>query len=302
MKTARLLLQIKEQVPLSKKTSYKIGGNSRYFAEPKNINEINEAVIWAKDNSQKIFILGKGSNILVDDSGWDGLTIDLSGLNYIKWKGAMVTCGGGTLLHTLVSQSVEKGLHGIEVLAGIPGSIGGGIVMNAGAFGGNISDYLLKVTLIDMDTMEVFCKEKEDMCFGYRTSILKQNPWIVAEAKFEFIKDDSISSQKIKMIYNDVVKKRKDKQPLNQPNCGSVFKRPENNYAGTLIEECGLKGYSIGGASVSEKHANFIVNKNNATAEDVKSVIRHVQNVILKEKGIKLEREVIFIGDVEKKL
>lgn len=289
-------MQIKEQVPLSKKTSYRIGGHSKYFIQPININETIEAVYWANKHSHEIFILGKGSNILVDDKGWDGLTIDLSGINYLLWSGRGVKCGAGALLHTLVSQSVDNGFHGLECLAGIPGSIGGGIVMNAGAFGGNISDYLQDVTLLNIENCEVFNKTKEEMEFGYRTSILKTVPWIVIEATFLFPESTLSSSEKVKKIYTDILKKRKSKQPLDLPNCGSVFKRPENNYAGTLIEKCGLKGFSIGGASVSMKHANFIVNRGNATAKDVKSVIQHVKDVVFNKTGIELEQEVIFVS------
>lgn len=289
-------MQIKEQVPLSQKTSYRIGGKSKYLIEPQNIDEVQDAIKWAHNRSLKIFILGRGSNILIDDSGWNGLTIDLSGINFQNWNDNSVVCGCGGLLHALVTQSVDKGFHGFEALAGIPGSIGGAIVMNAGAFGANVSDCLIDVTLINIDSLEIFTKTKSEMEFGYRSSILKKESWIAVEAKFQFPRMNS-NKEKVKDIYNEILAKRKVKQPLNLPNCGSVFKRPENNYAGTLIEECGLKGFSIGGAAVSEKHANFIVNRDNATAEDVKNVIEHVQRTVLEKKGILLEREVIFVGD-----
>lgn len=200
-------MQIKEQVPLSKKTSYKIGGKSKYLVEPQNINEIQEAISWALNNSIEIFILGKGSNILVCDSGWDGLTIDLSEINYLKWNDNNVTCGCGGLLHTLISQSVDKGFHGFEALAGIPGSIGGAIVMNAGAFGANVSDCLVDVTLINMNNLEIFTKNKSEMEFGYRTSILKKESWIAVEARFKFPQSQNTDSEKVKNIYNEILKK-----------------------------------------------------------------------------------------------
>lgn len=290
-------MQIKEQVLLSKKTTYKIGGKSNFFVEPTNLDEIKEVIIWANDNSQNIFILGKGSNVLISDAGWEGITISLAKLDYVNWNDNHIVCGAGLLLHNLVIQTVERGLHGIEALAGIPGTVGGGIVMNAGAFGGNISDCLVEVKMIDMKNQNIFTYKKEEMEFGYRTSILKRKNWIVVEAAFDFKKVNE--SDKVREVFQDILKKRTKKQPLNLPNCGSVFKRPENNYAGTLIEKCGLKGFTVGGASVSDKHANFIVNKNHATARDVKNVIEYVQKVVYEKTGIMLEREVIYIGDNE---
>lgn len=292
----RILLQIKENVLLSEKTSYRIGGKTRYFIDPKNIQEVIEALKWAKDKSIPIFVLGKGSNILVGDYGWSGLTLGLSELKDIQWNENSAICGAGALLHTLVTQSVDKGFHGIEVLAGIPGSIGGGVVMNAGAFGGNISDYLEDVTVIDLETFHTFKVKKEEMDFGYRTSKAKELPWLIVEACFKFVNDKKNSPDKVKQIYSDIIKKRNIKQPLNLPNCGSVFKRPPNNFAGTLIEECGLKGFTIGGAQISEKHANFIVNRNNASAADIKRIIDHVIKVVFEKKQIKLDPEVIFVG------
>lgn len=291
------LLQIKEHVSLSGKTSYKIGGKTRYLIEPKDTKEIIDALKWAQGKSLPVFVLGKGSNILVGDSGWDGLTLLISEIKDIQWKDNSVVCGAGALLHTLVTQSVDKGFHGVEVLAGIPGTIGGGVIMNAGAFGGNISDYLEEVTVVDLETLNIFKMNKEDMEFGYRTSIAKRKPWLIIEVSFKFVKDKNISSDKVKHLYSDIVKKRKTKQPLDLPNCGSVFKRPLNNYAGTLIEECELKGFTIGGAQISEKHANFIVNKGNASADDVKRIIDHVIKVVFEKKQIKLDPEVIFIGN-----
>lgn len=288
---------IEEKVSLARKTSYKIGGSSRYYTLPQNVDELKESISWANDENLEIFILGKGSNVLVSDKGWPGITIDISELKSISWEGNNVNCGAGALLHNLVMQSVERGYHGMEALAGIPGSIGGGIVMNAGAFGANISDVFVDATILNYKTCEITTLKKDEFQFGYRTSILKREPLIVIEALFNF--SSNCDKKKVRELFTEILEKRKGKQPLELPNCGSVFKRPEGNYAGTLIESCGLKGFRVGGATVSNKHANFIVNENSASAEDVKKVIEHVQETVLKEKNISLETEVIFIGDFE---
>ena len=293
-------LQIEEGVKIANRTSYKIGGVADYFSKPKNTDELKEVVAWAKRENVEIFTLGRGTNILLSDSGFSGLIIDTSNINFIRWNENEVVTGTGQLLHTLVMDLVNNGFCGFENLAGIPGSVGGGVIMNAGAFGTEISENIISVSALNLDTLKTELFLSENLEFGYRTSFFKNKNYIITEIKFRFKKSEDIDTTQKKVA--DILKRRKVKQPINLPNCGSVFKRPKGNYAGTLIEECGLKGFRVGGAMVSEKHANFIVNIDNATANDVRAVVVAVQKKVYLKRGIKLDPELIFVGNYKEEL
>jgi UDP-N-acetylmuramate dehydrogenase len=287
-------------VPLSGKTTFKIGGPARYYCAPGSPEEIGEAYAWARSSTVPVFILGKGSNLLVSDRGWDGLVIDMSEQwAGIQWNGECADCRSGALLHTLVRESVERELAGLEKLAGIPGSIGGAVVMNAGAFGQSISDCLAMVRSLSLPDGAIKTLQSSDINASYRSSIFKTSEAIILSAAFRFSKDSAATARK---HFDEVLAKRKDRHPLDLPNCGSVFKNPPETTAGKIIEQCGLKGVSRGAAQVSIKHANFIVNRGGATAADVRALIVHVQKTVHEKTGTLLEPEVVFVGEFEEPL
>lgn len=286
-----------ENVPLHDKTTYRIGGRARYYAAPRS----NEAIIalcdWAKELELPLLVLGKGSNLLISDHGWPGLVLHLCGedeMSLLQWDGCSVTAPGGISLNTLVKSVADHGFSGSEELAGIPGTVGGGVIMNAGAFSQCIADTLSMVTCYLQQYGTVRSIAASDLKFGYRTSILKGTGNIVLSAQFTF--ETMGAPDELHARRHEILERRKTKQPLDYPNCGSVFKRPPGNYAGTLIEMCGCKGLRIGGAEVSEKHANFIINTAQASAEEVRELIATIQQRVFDECGILLEPEVVFAG------
>lgn len=287
------MIQIEKHIALKNRSSFRIGGSAHYYIRVHTVDEIKEAYAWAQEHNQPVFILGRGSNILISDSGWQGLVIDMSDFTSIQWEEVTVVCHSGASLHSLVKQSVDRGLGGMEELAGIPGSVGGALVMNAGAFQQTVAECLISVSGIYDDGSEWYLNRNE-IDFGYRKSSLKRENTLILKATFTFNKQDK---ERVQSVYEAILKKRSQKQPLDLPNCGSVFKRPAGNYAGVLIEECGLKGYCRGGAMVSPKHANFIVNSDHASAQDVRELIVHIQKEVYDKKGILLELEVLFVGD-----
>lgn len=287
---------IEQNIPLKDKTSFRIGGPARFYTRVNTEKEIGEVVSWANENNKPVFILGKGSNILISGNGWPGLTLDISEYSAISWDGSFASCQSGASLHTLVKEAVDRGLCGIEQLAGIPGSVGGALIMNAGAFKQAVSDCLMSVKGIDCSNYKMWELEKNEIDFGYRTSSFKEMDTILLGANFHFEEGDR---DNLKSVYRDILQRRNEKQPLDKPNCGSVFKNPEGNYAAALIEKCGLKGHHIGGAMVSEKHANFIVNVSDASASDVRKLIAFIQEKVFREQGILLEPEVVFVGEFD---
>ena len=284
---------IKENILLKDYTSYKTGGNALFFADCISDGDVYNALKFACDNNLKYEVIGGGSNLLVSDKGFNGLIICTKNLNrYIINTGKnILKCGSGIVLADLVLYACNHGLAGMEALAGIPGSTGGACKMNAGAYNQEIKDTLLNVTFMNKDG-SISTLENEKVGFWYRKSQALKDK-IVLKAEFLY---NSKSSEELLNIRKETLDKRKEKQPLHKPSCGSVFKRPEGNYAGTLIEKCGLKGYSIGGAIVSPKHANFILNENNATSSDIYNLINHVIKEVHKQTGITLEPEVRLIG------
>ena len=279
--------------PMSAHTTFKIGGAADILITVNNIDELQTALKAAEASDVPVMILGNGSNLLVSDDGIEGAVITLDGeFKEITVDGDVITSGAGAKLSRLCTVALEHGLSGLEFAYGIPGSVGGAMYMNAGAYGGEMKDVALSVTALtpDGDIREV---PAEELALGYRTSIFKANGDIILFSKYKLHTGDKAA---IKSRMDDVMERRKSKQPLEFPSAGSVFKRPEGAYAGTLIEQCGLKGRTVGGAQVSEKHAGFIINIGGATCDDVMDLVKLVQDTVKSETGYYLEREIIRTG------
>jgi UDP-N-acetylmuramate dehydrogenase len=288
-------MQIINDFPLAAKTTIKIGGLARYYTEPLSVDDISLAFKWARDHGQHVFILGKGSNVLISDKGWNGLVINTaSGCDRISWKENRAECECGVLLHDLVKMSVAKGLYGIESLGWIPGTVGGAVVMNAGAFGQTIGEVVDFAEYITINTNEKVRLTSDQLGFGYRTSIFQSQPWMITNIGIK-LSQGSIDS--LKKAFGEVFERRKAHQPLDTHNCGSIFKNPAGQRAGALIEQCGLKGFQKNGVMISEKHANFIINAGSATAEDFRSMVQHIQRAVFEKAGFLLEPEVVFVGN-----
>ena len=285
-------IKFKENEPMKNHTSFKIGGGCDYFVMPENTEQLKMVIAKAKELKLPVFVLGKGSNLLVSDNGIDGVVVSMMGLNEIAVNGDEITAGAGVSVANLCTTALNNCLSGLEFAYGIPGSVGGGLYMNCGAYGGQFSDVVVRAEYLSLDG-EVITIDSKDMLLGYRTSIFKQNAGIVLSATFKLNKGES---GKIKADMEDYMERRLTKQPLEYPSAGSVFKRPTGYFAGALIEQNNLKGFSIGGAQVSEKHAGFIINYENATASDVRALIKEIQSVVKKADGVDLEPEIIFVG------
>jgi UDP-N-acetylmuramate dehydrogenase len=291
-------MEFLKNISLKDKSTFRIGGKALYYAEPQSQSDIITAIDFAQQKQLPIFVLGKGSNVLISDSGWPGLVINLSSsFCKITWNNDCVQAESGALLNTLINQVIDNSFSGMEELAGIPGTVGGAVIMNAGAFNTTLSDTLQSVCFYDCLQNQIVECNAADMELGYRTSRLKGKDAIVLSALFNFSK--RCPKETLLSIRQEILQKRKLKQPLEYPNCGSVFKRPPGGFAGTLIEKCGLKGFRVGDVEVSTKHANFIVNRGEGTAADVRKLIKYIQVAVFDSFGIILEPEVIFIGDYD---
>jgi UDP-N-acetylmuramate dehydrogenase len=291
---------IRESVPLASHTSYKIGGPARYFALPETLQDVYEAISFCKERAISCCVLGKGTNVLVSDAGYTGLIISTENLRGMSFTDEYAEVRSGVLLNTFIGSAVTHGFGGLEKLSGIPGSVGGGIIMNAGAFGSTISDYLHSVQWIDLTSQTFFDTPAADLSFSYRSSSLKKPAVMVFSARFHLPRKNRAGMEQ---EMAETLARRKTKQPLEYPSCGSVFKRPPGNYAGALIEQAGLKGASAGGALVSPQHGNFIVNKTRtASAQDVFSLINRCRKDVYYSSGIELELEVLFLGDFKTRL
>ncbi len=287
-------LLIRENVMMAPYISFKVGGPARFFCEPGSPAEFSEALVWAKQKNLQVFILGKGTNLVFSDLGYDGLIIYTGkSFNQITWEENRVRAQAGALLHTVVTQSVGRGLAGIQHLAGIPGTVGGGTYINAGAFGQELKEVIVSVTSTTMDG-RMLERSNAECGFAYRHSRFFDFGEIILETVLE-LKSGERESLQAEM--HETLRKRKDKQPLHLPNAGSMFKRPPGLFAGVLIEQAGLKGLRLGGAMISEKHANFTVNAGGATAQDIYDLSEDVIHRVRKNSGTTLEREVIFIGE-----
>ncbi|MEO7427716.1 MAG: UDP-N-acetylmuramate dehydrogenase [Fibrobacteria bacterium] len=287
-------IAIRENVPLAQFISFKVGGPARYFTEPATVAEFSEAMAWAGQKGLATFILGKGTNLVFSDQGYPGLVI-YTGKSFhaISWEGERVRAQAGALLHTVVTQAVGKGMAGIQHLAGIPGTMGGGTYINAGAFGQDLKEVIVSVLSSTRDGKLVE-RSNAECGFAYRHSNFFQWDEIILETVLQLRAGDA---EAMRAEMRETLRKRKEKQPLQLPNAGSMFKRPPGQYAGTLIEQAGLKGLRIGGAMISEKHANFTVNAGGATAQDIHDLSSEVIRLVRENSGTTLEREVIFIGE-----
>ena len=288
--------QIQENINLKNYTTIKVGGISNYFAEPSNIEEFINLLKWAKSKNYQCLILGAGSNTLIKNINIKKLTICTRNMNKVKIepKTGLIYAQSGVLLPKLSTLLAQNHFTGGEWKIGIPGTVGGAIYMNAGVGKYSISDNLKSVKVIDPDTLNTFVLSKNEINFEYRFSSFQLSPLIILEAKFYFWKKGN--KEKILEKTKSIIYERKKQQPYHLPSCGSVFKNPISDYAGRLIEESGLKGVSIGGAEISTMHANFIVNKNSASSEDVFSLIILIQKKVLQKTGILLHPEVRMIG------
>jgi UDP-N-acetylmuramate dehydrogenase len=287
---------VKENEPLSSHTTIKIGGPADLFIEPSTIENLEKAMKVIREAGVKWTAIGRGSNLLVSDKGIEGVVIKLgAGLDHVEVVENTVTVGAGTSIVALAMTLSRKGLSGLEFASGIPGSVGGAVYMNAGAHGSDISKILEKAYILFEDgTMEWLTVEQ--MKFSYRTSVLqKERPGIVLEAVFN-LQNGEIDT--IKGVIKKNKDYRKDTQPWSSPCAGSIFRNPLPNYAGQLVEKAGLKGYSIGGAQISEMHGNFIVNTGNATAGDVLALIDYVKKQIWDLYSIRMETEIEIIGKI----
>ncbi|MBU0672870.1 MAG: UDP-N-acetylmuramate dehydrogenase [Candidatus Margulisbacteria bacterium] len=282
-------MKFQRNEPLKKHTSLRIGGLADYFFQPKNIEELAEALELARKNKLPVAVLGGGTNLLVLEQGFRGLVIKLGrGLNTVTIEGSKIRVGAGVLLPNLIVTLAKKGVGGLEFLAGVPGSVGGAVVMNAGAWGKEIGQYVAEVRVLDHAGQEKVLK-KSKLKLGYRSSLFQNSNWILTEVLL------NLRRKKPKLIKERLLyylTKRRASQPLGIPNCGSVFKNPKNDYAGRLIEAAGCKGLRIGDAQVSVKHANFIVNLGEANAKDVIKIMTRVQKAVKERFKILLEPEV----------
>ncbi len=277
--------------PMKKHSGYGLGGSAKYYIVTDNLYTIKEIISLCACNGEKLKIIGNGSNILVSDVGFNGVILNTSGLKDIEFLQDKIRVSSGVQLSKLIRFSMEKGLSGLEPLTGIPATVGGAIVMNAGAFGHTISDYLVSVEVLTDGKIVVY--NKEDCGFRYRKSNFYNKNQFVISATFQLEKGDKSLIQSNIENYKEL---RKNMHPTGR-SCGSVFKNPKTTYAGALIECAGLKGFSVGGATVSNKHANFIVVDDNAKAQDVYSLIQSIKNTIKNVYRIELNEEIEFIGD-----
>ncbi len=278
--------------PMSRHTTFKIGGNADLFVKIKNVDELKNVIKLAKMYNTPYFILGKGSNLLVSDDGIAGIVISLDGLDDIKINDYTIVCGAGVSLRSVCLAAQKEALTGLEFAYGIPGTVGGALYMNAGAYGGEMSQVVVSASAIDANGNAVELS-LADMQLGYRTSVFKNANLIITSVTIRLSNGDA---QEIKATMDDIFARRRDKQPLEFPSAGSTFKRPEGYFAGALIEKNNLKGVSVGAAEVSVKHAGFVINKGNATCCDVLTLIKKIQDTVKIADGVELEPEVIFVG------
>ena len=283
-----------ENESMAKHTTFHVGGNADMYVSVKSVRELSSLIKLARETDTPFLVIGNGSNILVKDKGIRGLVIEIGGgMSAYELKGNRIDAEAGILLSRLASLALNNSLTGMEEISGIPGTLGGGIYMNAGAYGGELKNIVKTVTYIDE-----YGEEKTvtaDECeFGYRKSIFTNGGKYIVSAVIELSEGDRTEISE-KMA--DYAKRRREKQPLSLPSAGSTFKRPEGYFAGALIQESGLKGYKSGGAMISDLHAGFVVNYDNATSQDILDVIKHTQETVLDKFGVMLETEVKIIGE-----
>ncbi|MEG1003001.1 UDP-N-acetylmuramate dehydrogenase [Clostridium sp.] len=285
--------QIEVNAKMSEHIYFKVGGPVDLLLIPETKEQVVKTLKICKENEVPYFIIGNGSNLLVKDGGIRGVVIKLTELKNIKVEDDRVIADTGVLLKDASKAALENDLTGLEFACGIPGSIGGAVFMNAGAYNGEIADVIESAEVLTEDG-EIITYSKEELQLGYRTSRVMTEKAIVLSATFKLPNGEH---EKIKARVDDLTYKRESKQPLEYPSAGSTFKRPEGYFAGKLIQDAGLKGYSVGGAAVSNKHSGFVINKGGATAQDILDVIHHVQDEVKSQFGVELHTEVRIIGE-----
>lgn len=279
--------------PLSSHTTFRIGGPADYFLLPETADEVKGILEICKEEKLPYFILGNGSNLLVSDEGYRGVIIQLyRNFNGIKTEGNCIRACAGALLSGIAAAARNESLTGFEFAGGIPGTLGGAVVMNAGAYGGEMKDVLKEVTVMNGDG-EILTLPVEELAMGYRTSVVKTAGYLVLEAVISLEKGEQ---EAIRERMRELTEQRTSKQPLEYPSAGSTFKRPEGYFAGKLIMDAGLRGYTVGGAQVSEKHCGFVINRGGATAGDVCRLMEDVSAIVKEKFGVTLEPEVKFLG------
>lgn len=285
-------LKLEQNVMLKKYTTFKVGGPADIFITPRTEQALKSLTRIINESEQSYFVLGKGSNIIVGDKGYDGVIIYTGQLDKIKVDNNTIVAQSGATLKDIAEIAQDHSLTGMEFASGIPGSLGGAVFMNAGAYGGEMNDIIQKVSAVDQKGQKKVMPKKE-LNLSYRSSIFQENEYIILDAFLELKKG---KKENIRAKMDKLERKRKNKQPLEYPSAGSSFKRPEDHYTGPLIEKANMKGYQIGGAQVSEKHAGFIINKGNATAQDIIKLIQKIQKEVYAISGVKLKPEPKFLG------
>lgn len=287
--------------PMSRHTSFQIGGPAEIFVQPATGDEVRQAICLAKEEQIPFFVVGNGSNLLVSDDGFRGMIVQIGrNLQEISVEDNVIYAQAGALLSRVARTALEHGLTGMEFAAGIPGSLGGAVAMNAGAYGGEMKDILTDAEVLTPDG-EIKILSLEELDLSYRHSCIFDEDYIVLSVHLQLEQGDKTV---IRNRMDELARARREKQPLEYPSAGSTFKRPEGYFAGALIQEAGLKGYTVGGAQVSEKHSGFVVNRGGATAEEVLFLIKQVQKKVKSRFGVTMEPEVRMVGftDTEVKL
>ena len=286
-------INIKENESMSKHTTYKVGGEVKYFVTPASIEELIELLKKLKEDNTKYIIIGNGSNTIFSNNYYDGVVINLSNINKVEFNDKKVYVEAGYQLIKLAIDAANRSLSGLEFAAGIPGNVGGSIYMNAGAYKSDMSSVIDEVTFLD-ENLNIKTLKNEELEFSYRESIFQKHNYVIISCVMSLTSGDK---DEIIEIINDRKERRMSTQPLEYPSAGSVFRNPSDTvFAGKLIEDLGLKGYSIGGAKVSEKHANFIINTGNATGEDIKSLIDYIKKLVMEKYNIELQVEQRFMN------
>ena len=284
---------IKIDEKLSEYVNFKVGGPADILLIPNSKEQVIKSIKICKENNIPFYLIGNGSNILVRDGGFRGVVLSLKNVKNIYVDGEKIEAECGVMLKEVSDKAIENSLTGFEFAGGIPGTIGGAVFMNAGAYDGEISKVIESAEVID-ENCNIIRLSREELDFGYRSSLVMKKGYTVLSAVFKLEKGQV---KTIKELIEDLTNKRESKQPLEYPSAGSTFKRPTGYFAGKLIQDAGLKGYSIGGAAVSEKHSGFVINKGNATAKDITDLIKHIQDEVKKQFGVDLHPEVRIIGE-----
>ena len=293
---------VKVDEPMSMHTTFRIGGPADYFVTPEKKEQVSEIVTACKEAGISYYVIGNGSNLLVGDFGYRGLILQIGNkmseltVEAVDETHKRVTSGAGLMLSRLASAVVKESLRGFEFASGIPGTLGGAVAMNAGAYGGEIKDNIVSAVVMDK-TGEILTLTKEELELGYRTSVIQTQGYIVLEATFEFEEGNKEEST---AEIAELTKKRREKQPLEFPSAGSTFKRPEGYFAGKLIMDCGLRGFRVGNIMVSEKHCGFVINAGGGTAKEALTLIDEVSRRVFEQFGVNLEPEVRMIGEFYK--